>query len=85
MSKIPEELVRQRSYEIWQREGCPVGLALKHWFQAETELENESRLERWTAIGSYYRHVVSPRPPISLPPRKLVARRLHEQDHPRAA
>lgn len=41
---ISDELVRKRSYEIWQREGCQQGLDLAHWLQAKTELEAEDAL-----------------------------------------
>jgi hypothetical protein len=34
--------VAQRAYEIWQREGCPDGRAMEHWFRAEAELAAES-------------------------------------------
>jgi hypothetical protein len=33
-----EERVRQRAYEIWQREGCPEGRAEEHWQMARTEI-----------------------------------------------
>lgn len=82
---IPDELIRQRSYEIWQKAGCPQGLSLQHWFQAKAELESQSRTERFTTIESDYRLMVSPRPSISYPPRKLTARRLGKQDSFRAA
>jgi hypothetical protein len=82
---IPDELVRQRSYEIWQREGCPHGLSAQHWFQAKAELEGQYRAERVTAIESEYRQKISPRPAISQPPRKLVALKLRELDRSRAA
>lgn len=83
--RIPEELIRQRSYEIWQREGCPQGMALQHWFRAKMELESEFRLARFIAIPSDYREVVSPRPAISCPPRKMVASRLNERHRVDAA
>ncbi len=31
------ELIRQRTYEIWQAEGQPDGRALEHWCRAEAE------------------------------------------------
>jgi hypothetical protein len=33
-----EEKIRQRAYEIWQREGCPEGRAEEHWQMARTEI-----------------------------------------------
>src|SRR5579884_2450822 len=78
---IPDELIRKRSYEIWQQAGCPHGLSLQHWYQAKAELESQFlRTERLTAIEGDYRQIVSPRPSISYPPRKLIARRLGQQD-----
>ena len=83
---IPDELIRQRSYEIWQREGCPHGMAVTHWFQAKTELEAEIRLAMTPPRGMRIpilegdpHQLVMPRPPISYPPRKSVASRLKEQ------
>lgn len=34
-----EHRVRERAYEIWQREGRPDGNANAHWLQAEAELD----------------------------------------------
>ena len=39
---IPEEAVRQRSYEIWLREQCPQGRQQEHWFRAKAELRSET-------------------------------------------
>lgn len=36
-----DEAIRQRSQEIWEREGRPEGLALDHWLRARAELEAE--------------------------------------------
>jgi hypothetical protein len=85
MMTIPDELIRQRSYEIWQREGCPHGMAGEHWVQAKTELEVELRAiaargARFPIVDGDPHQVVVARPPISYPPRKLVASRLKEPD-----
>jgi hypothetical protein len=82
---IPDELVRQRSYEIWQREGCPHGLSAQHWFQAKIELESQLRAERFATVQIEYRQMVSPRPAITNPPRKVIALKLQELDRSRAA
>jgi len=37
----PDELVRTRSYFIWETEGRPDGRHLEHWLQAAKELEAE--------------------------------------------
>jgi hypothetical protein len=41
-----EEAIRQRSYLIWKREGCPEGRNLEHWQQAKAELEAEPAVVR---------------------------------------
>jgi hypothetical protein len=33
-----EDRIRQRAYEIWEREGRPHGEDLKHWLQAFQEI-----------------------------------------------
>lgn len=38
---IPDELIRARSYQIWEREHRPQGKHLEHWFRARTELRSE--------------------------------------------
>lgn len=69
--EVPEDLIRQRSYKIWENEGYPIGHALEHWLQAKAELE--------TALLSNPRpHDESgpvlpcPKAP-SLPPTRVVA------------
>ena len=39
--EITEEQIRNRAYEIWEREGQPHGRNLEHWLQAHWELMNE--------------------------------------------
>ncbi|TIS55073.1 DUF2934 domain-containing protein [Mesorhizobium sp.] len=36
------ERIRQRAYEIWEREGRPEGRAREHWDQAVQEIEAEA-------------------------------------------
>jgi hypothetical protein len=76
MIPISDELIRQRSYEIWLRDGCPHGLATRHWFEAQAELQ----AERYTALlpspDFDFRRVVLPRPSISRLPRRLLADRI---------
>ncbi|MDX8480707.1 DUF2934 domain-containing protein [Mesorhizobium sp. VK24D] len=38
------EKIRQRAYEIWQREGEPHGDHERHWHQAEMEIDREAAL-----------------------------------------
>ena len=33
--------VRERAYQIWEREGCPEGRESEHWHRAEQELAHE--------------------------------------------
>lgn len=39
---ITEEQIRERAYQIWEREGEPHGRNLEHWLQAHWELMNEA-------------------------------------------
>ena len=73
---VSEQAIRQRSYEIWQREGYPEGKAAEHWFRAKTELEMEFRaaIFSWSALDC--RQIVVPRVPITRPPRRVVSRRV---------
>jgi hypothetical protein len=36
-----EDKVRERAYEIWEREGRPEGLAHHHWDRAAQDLDSE--------------------------------------------
>ena len=39
---LPEELIRQRAYEMWERRGCPMGQdGAQDWYAARAELEQE--------------------------------------------
>jgi hypothetical protein len=35
---LKEDRIRQRAYEIWEREGRPQGEDMKHWLQAFQEI-----------------------------------------------
>ncbi|MGB8364463.1 MAG: DUF2934 domain-containing protein [Rhizomicrobium sp.] len=85
---FPEDLIRQRSYLIWQREGCPHGNALEHWFRAKAELEAElhatATFNGQMRIGSPLRKpltFVMPRVPISSPPCRSVAAKIVPERH----
>ncbi len=39
--EIPVELIQQRAYSIWERQGCPEGRDQENWIQAEKELRRE--------------------------------------------
>jgi Protein of unknown function (DUF2934) len=44
MESDREKRVRERAYQIWQRQGEPQGRAQEHWAQAEAEIELEHEL-----------------------------------------
>lgn len=77
-----DEALKQRSYLIWQREGCPMDAALDHWVRARTELEEEIRRQRSAdrsggeALLRDTSRFVTPRLPISTRPHKIVSMRL---------
>jgi hypothetical protein len=43
MNAAMETRIRERAYEIWEREGCGHGWALDHWLQAEEEIAARPR------------------------------------------
>jgi hypothetical protein len=49
---VSKEVIRHRAYEIFVRRGMQDGRAEEDWFEAETELRNETRHEQqqqsWT-------------------------------------
>jgi hypothetical protein len=45
MGEDRHQRIRQRAYEIWEREGGGHGDPDKHWHQAEAEIEREDQLE----------------------------------------
>jgi hypothetical protein len=71
---IPEQVIRQRSYELWLLEGRPEGKTAEHWSRAKTELEVEYRVAVFPWAGSDCRGIVVPRLPISQPPQRTVSR-----------
>ena len=34
-----EQKIRERAYEIWDREGRPLGRELEHWMQAQRDID----------------------------------------------
>ncbi len=38
-----DERIRERAYEIWEREGRPAGKSLEHWLKAEAEIAAEEK------------------------------------------
>jgi len=82
---VLEQDVRVRSYFLWQRAGCPQGNDITFWLRAEAELVAEARSSEAAQIT--LERLVSARPAISSPPRKLTAIRIapHERLPPNAA
>lgn len=79
LAYIPEDLIRQRSYLIWVREGCPHGNALNHWLRAQAEVEAEQAAEAQLGTSPPLRKplaFVMPRVPISTPPKRSVSVRV---------
>ena len=37
-----KQRIRERAYELWEREGCPQGRHIDHWVQAERETQTGS-------------------------------------------
>ena len=68
-----EQLIRIRSYLLWERDGRPEGRAEEYWFRAKQEIDED--IERqWRAIGleAETAHYVPSRPAIS--PRPVRSR-----------
>jgi Protein of unknown function (DUF2934) len=40
-----QQVIQERSYLIWEREGRPHGRNLEHWLKAEAELSAEREAE----------------------------------------
>ena len=45
MDEQRERRIRQRAFELWQREGSLDGRTLGHWLQAEREIDTEDAEE----------------------------------------
>lgn len=51
MESEKEKRIRDRAYEIWEREGQPAGRHDEHWRQAEAELAAETQSEEGAAAA----------------------------------
>ena len=58
------EMIRSRSYEIWEREGQQEGKTEDYWLRAESEIDAECR----AMIAGENTHMVLPLPRISRRP-----------------
>src|SRR5271155_5827877 len=68
---VPHGAIRERSYRIWQEEGCPEGKACEHWSRAIVELGAEFRSSIPT--GDDWRLTIMPVPRISQRPRRIIS------------
>lgn len=76
-----EEQIRDRSYLLWEREGCQHGKSEEYWQRAKAELEAEMEAEQQAAsMGGETIDFHLPVLPISTPPSKSVADKLPEDD-----
>jgi hypothetical protein len=62
MDRDEERRIRERAYEIWEREGRPVGRAEEHWRQAATEIAAET-----SAASPGQQPAPAPEPPLPSP------------------
>jgi len=67
------DLIRIRSYVIWEREGRKEGRAEEYWYRAEKEIDEECR----AAIAGEAPNVVLPLPLISRRPVRTTADAAH--------
>jgi hypothetical protein len=67
-----EQLIRIRSYLLWERDGCPQGRSEEYWFRAKSEIDEETD-KQWRAIGFEAEMVrfVPPRPAIAQRPVRI--------------
>lgn len=79
MIGVSEELIRQRSYEIWLRDGCPHGLDVRHWLDARLELEAGLGAAYLPSPDFEWNTLVLPRPKITQLPRKRLSHRIAGQ------
>ena len=85
-TSFPEEIIRRRSYAIWESEGRLEGHAEEYWLRALAQLQAE--LERsWRAAlePEAKTDVVMPHPAISQRPTRRESDRLDPATHRKAA
>jgi hypothetical protein len=77
-----EDQIRDRSYQIWEREGCQTDKSEEYWLRAKTELEAELEAN-WHAASMEGETTafVLPVLPISMTPSKSVSTRLNNDDN----
>lgn len=73
--------VRERAFEIWQREGEPAGRHLENWLQAKAEIERETGVSaprtraRRAANGANGEHKAPAKRAVAKPAAKTRATR----------
>lgn len=45
-----QQMIRERAYSIWQREGCHDGRAFEHWTLAEREIKRTGSARAHAAV-----------------------------------
>jgi hypothetical protein len=50
--QIPDEQIRARAHDIWDRHHQPVGYDLQFWFMAERELRAERRAKAEPGVAT---------------------------------
>jgi hypothetical protein len=66
-----EERIRQRAYEIWEREGKPDGREAEHWDKAAAEIDAEREsTEAMTSAADTTEAGAPPAPPETPPARR---------------
>jgi hypothetical protein len=45
-----EEQIRELAYAIWDKEGCPEGKHLEHYFRAKQTLEEQEAVREFVLI-----------------------------------
>lgn len=51
-TRVPADAVSRRAYELWEQEGRPEGSDLRHWLQAEQELNGPRTEDAYSAPGT---------------------------------
>ena len=73
MNEDREDRIKQRAYELWQREGSPDGRTLGHWLQAEREVQqSDSVMEEDSPNAAAIRDVERELPGVVITNREKV-------------
>lgn len=79
-----DDEIRNRSYLLWESEGCQHGKDQEYWLRAKTELEAEiAEKIREASLATMHGETtdfVMPVLPISTPPAKSISDKLAQDD-----